>query len=37
MQTGTVTGRGREWRGYWREDGKRKATATYERKASPLS
>lgn len=30
--TGTVTRHGRGWRGYWREDGKRKATSTYERK-----
>jgi integrase len=32
MQNGTVTRHGRGWRGYWREDGKRRATATYERK-----
>jgi integrase len=32
MQTGTVTRHGRGWRGLWREDGKRKVTATYERK-----
>jgi integrase len=32
MQTGTVTRHGRGWRGYWREEGKRRATATYERK-----
>lgn len=31
MQTGTVTRHGRGWRGYWREDGKRRATKTYER------
>lgn len=32
MQTGTVTRHSRGWRGYWREDGKRRATKTYERK-----
>jgi len=32
MQTGSVTRHGRGWRGYWREDGKRHATKTYERK-----
>lgn len=32
MQTGTVTRHGRGWRGYWREDGKRRATKTFERK-----
>lgn len=32
MQTGTVTRHGRGWRGYWREGGKRRATATYARK-----
>src|SRR4051794_25624709 len=32
MQTGSVTRHGRGWRGYWRENGKRYATATYARK-----
>lgn len=32
MQTGTVTRHGRGWRGYWREDGKRHATATHAKK-----
>jgi integrase len=32
MQTGSVTRHGRGWRGYWREDGKRRATATYAKK-----
>jgi hypothetical protein len=32
MQTGTVTRHGRGWRGYWREDGKRRATGVYQRK-----
>lgn len=32
MQIGTVTRHGRGWRGYWTEDGKRRATATYKRK-----
>ena len=32
MQTGSVLRSGRGWRGYWREDGRRRATATYQRK-----
>jgi integrase len=32
MQIGSVTRHGRGWRGYWREDGKRHATGTYQRK-----
>jgi len=32
MQTGSVLRSGRGWRGYWREDGRRRATATYARK-----
>src|SRR4051812_53254 len=28
MQTGSVTKHGDGWRGYWREDGKRRATRT---------
>jgi integrase len=32
MQTGSVTRHGRGWRGYWREDGRRRATKTYQRK-----
>lgn len=32
MQVGSVVRHGRGWRGYWRENGKRRATATYPRK-----
>jgi integrase len=32
MQQGSVLRHGRGWRGYWRENGKRCATATYSRK-----
>jgi integrase len=32
MQTGSVLRCGRGWRGYWREDGKRRATAVFARK-----
>jgi integrase len=32
MQTGSALKSGRGWRGYWREDGQRKATGTYARK-----
>ena len=32
MQVGSVLKHGRGWRGYWREDGKRHATATYAKK-----
>jgi integrase len=32
MQTGNVGRSGRGWRGYWREDGRSRATATYARK-----
>jgi integrase len=32
VQTGSVVRHGRGWRGYWVEDGKRRATRTYERK-----
>lgn len=32
MQTGSVGRSGRGWRGYWREDGRRRATATYAKK-----
>ena len=32
MQTGSVLRSGRGWRGYWREDGRSRATATYARK-----
>ena len=32
MQVGSVLRCGRGWRGYWRENGKRKATETYATK-----
>src|SRR4051794_33215024 len=32
MQTGSVLRCGRGWRGYWRENGKRRGTATFARK-----
>ncbi len=32
MQTGSVVRHGRGWRGYWREDGKRRSTATHAKK-----
>src|SRR5436189_3099497 len=32
VQTGSVRRTGRGWRGYWREDGRRRATATYAKK-----
>jgi hypothetical protein len=32
MQTGSVKRHGRGWRGYWRENGKSRATKTFARK-----
>jgi integrase len=32
VQTGSVTRHGRGWRGYWREGGRRRATATFAKK-----
>ena len=32
MQTGSVQRHGRGWRGYYREDGKSRATKTFARK-----
>jgi integrase len=37
MQVGSVIRHGRGWRGYWREDGKRRATATYAKKGEARS
>ena len=37
MQAGSVVRHGRGWRGYWRESGRRRATATFAKKGDARS